>query len=131
MRIRVYYEDTDCGNVVYYANYLRYLERSRTELLREHGIDLAELHKRGILFVVTEAHMHYRSPAVYNDLLEVETTVGSLTAASMMFRTAIRRSGEEAILVQGEVKAACVTAAGKPVKIPDDIREKLKTAAGE
>jgi len=52
MHIRVYYEDTDCGNVVYYANYLRFLERSRTELLREQGIDLAELHKRGILFVV-------------------------------------------------------------------------------
>ncbi len=125
MQIRVYYEDTDCGNVVYYGNYLRFMERSRTELLRERGIELSDYLKRGILFVVTEAHAFYRSPAKYNDLLEVESTVDNITAASMIFHTVMRRSGEETVLVKGEVRVACINEAGRPVRIPEEVRKNL------
>lgn len=125
MQLRVYYEDTDCGNVVYYANYLRFMERSRTELLRERGIDLNDYHKRGVMFVVSEAHVYYKGPALYNDLLEVDSTVEELTAASMLFRTLIRRTGEEAVLVQGEVRVACVSTAGRLLRIPEEIRSSL------
>jgi acyl-CoA thioester hydrolase len=128
MQIRVYYEDTDCGNVVYYANYLRFMERSRTELLRERGIELTDYLKRGILFVVTEAHAFYRSPAKYNDLLEVESTVDNITAGSMIFHTVMRRSGEETVLVKGEVRVACVNEAGRPVRIPEEVRRNLSVA---
>ncbi|MGA3051505.1 MAG: YbgC/FadM family acyl-CoA thioesterase [Chitinispirillaceae bacterium] len=126
MQLRVYYEDTDCGNVVYYANYLRFMERSRTELLRERGIDLGYFHKRGILFAVTEAHVYYKAPAVYNDLLDADSTVEELAAASMLFRTLIRRVGEKAVLVQGDVRVACISTAGRPMRIPEEIRSRVQ-----
>ena len=126
MRLRVYYEDTDCGNVVYYANHLKYMERSRTELLRERGIDLAEYHARGFLFAVAEAHVNYKAPARYNDILDVESTISALTAASMTFTTVIRRAGEERPLAVGEVRVACINLEGRPVKIPDEIRKILE-----
>jgi acyl-CoA thioester hydrolase len=126
MLIRVYYEDTDCGNVVYYANYLRFMERSRTELLRERGIDLGRYHDRGILFVVTEAHVTYRAPAVYNDLLAVDSTIAGLSAASILFRTVIHRDGDDALLVNGEVRVACISGARRPMRIPEEIKTALQ-----
>jgi acyl-CoA thioester hydrolase len=128
MQIRVYYEDTDCGNVVYYANYLRFMERSRTELLRERGIDLRDYQKRGILFVVAEAHVFYRAPARYNDLLDVDSTIVDLSAASMLIRTHIRIAGEERVLVLGEVRIACINTAGKPLRIPEEVRSRTRPA---
>jgi acyl-CoA thioester hydrolase len=126
MQLRVYYEDTDCGNVVYYANYLRFMERSRTEFLRERGIDLSDYHKRGMLFAVAEAHVYYKAPAVYNDLLEADSTVEELASASMLFRTLIRRAGEEAVLVQGDMRVACISTAGRPMRIPEEIRSRVQ-----
>ncbi|NLD98798.1 MAG: YbgC/FadM family acyl-CoA thioesterase [Fibrobacter sp.] len=123
MEIRVYYEDTDCGNVVYYANYLKYMERSRTEYLRDRGIDLAEYQRNGITFVVVEAHVKYRSPAQYNDLLTVESSVVEMTSATVMFTTNITRRGQ--LLVKGDVKLACLTSSGKAGKIPQEIRDAL------
>ncbi len=124
MKIRVYYEDTDCGNVVYYANYLRYMERSRTELLRDHGIELCEYQKQGLLFAVVEAHVKYRRPAKYNDLLDLESTVSDLSSIKITFKTEIRKEGE--LLVRGTVVVVCVSADGRARRIPDEVMEALE-----
>ena len=124
MQIRVYYEDTDCGKVVYYANYLRYMERSRTEYLRDRGIDLSLWQERGFLFVVVEANVKYRAPARYNDLLEVESIITELTSASVTFVTSVFR-GKGALLVKGTIRLACTDTSGHIRRIPDEIREVL------
>ena len=120
MQIRVYYEDTDCGNVVYYANYLRFMERDRTEYLRERGIDLSFWQKNGILFVVVEANVKYRSSARYNDLLDVVSTVTELTSASVTFVTTIHRL-KGPLLVKGTVRLACTDTSGHIKRIPEEI----------
>jgi acyl-CoA thioester hydrolase len=125
MQIRVYYEDTDCGNVVYYANYLRYMERSRTEFLRERGIDLAAYHANGHLFAVIEANIRYKAPARYNDLLNVESTVTEVTPTTILFTTEIKNA-EGAQLVTGDVRVACITPAGRPTRIPREISEAVR-----
>ena len=125
MQIRVYYEDTDCGNVVYYANYLRYMERSRTEYLRERGVDLAAYHANGHLFIVTEANIRYKAPAHYNDLLIVESTVTDMTPTTILFTTEIKNE-QGTLLVIGDVRLACITTAGRPTRVPKEIVDKLK-----
>jgi acyl-CoA thioester hydrolase len=130
MVIRVYYEDTDCGNVVYYAKYLGYMERSRTELLRDLGVDLAAFHARGYLFAVTEAHVFYKSPARYNDLLELESSIDEMTPATVLFTTLIRRAGDERVLVKGAVRLACIGPDGKACRIPEEIKKRLADRAG-
>ncbi|MFP4416942.1 MAG: YbgC/FadM family acyl-CoA thioesterase [Fibrobacterota bacterium] len=121
MQIRVYYEDTDCGSVVYYANYLKYMERSRTEYLRDRGVDLAEFHQQGLMFAVIEAHVKYRRPARYNDLLEVESTITDKTSVSMTFETKIfNQKGDH--LVTGTVTLACISTEGKARRLPEEVK---------
>jgi acyl-CoA thioester hydrolase len=127
MKIRVYYEDTDCGNVVYYANYLRYMERSRTEYLRERGIDLCAYQAKGLLFAVVEANVKYRRPAKYNDLLEVESRVTETTSVSITFETLIDNQSRER-LVEGLVKLVCISAEGKARRIPAEILAVVSTS---
>ena len=127
LTIRVYYEDTDCGNVVYYANYLRYMERGRTELLRDLGVELSAYHEKGFAFAVAEANVKYKQSAHYNDVLTVTTSVKDVTSATMSFYTEVSRG--ETLLVCGEVKAACVNlASGRPARLPAEIAEALKKA---
>ncbi|MBD3343647.1 MAG: YbgC/FadM family acyl-CoA thioesterase [Chitinivibrionales bacterium] len=127
VKIRVYYEDTDCGNVVYYANYLKYMERSRTELLRERGIELAHFHQKGYLFAVVEAHVKYRAPARYNDLLDVDSTVIDMSSVSLTFKTIIKNQNGD-VLTTGRIKLACLNRDGKATRIPDEIAEQFMTA---
>ncbi len=94
MDIRIYYEDTDCGGVVYYGNYLKYFERARTQYLEERGLSVAGLMKEGTVFVVVHAEVDYRSSARYGDRLIVETVVSDMTAASFTFSHVIRETGE-------------------------------------
>jgi acyl-CoA thioester hydrolase len=127
--IRVYYEDTDCGGVVYYANYLGYFERGRTEFLRERDISLPEYHEKGVLFVVTRAEVDYLSPGRYNDLLFLDTRLSDVSRITMTFRHSIRREGSEKELVRGTVTLAAVNREGRPVRIPEEIRKVLSGAA--
>ncbi|MFW5775606.1 MAG: YbgC/FadM family acyl-CoA thioesterase [Chitinivibrionales bacterium] len=121
MQIRVYYEDTDCGNVVYYANYLKYMERSRTEYLRDRGIDLAKFHEQGLMFAVIEAHVKYRRPARYNDLLDVASTVTDKTSVSVTFETKIyNQNGDH--LVTGTVTLACISTEGRARRLPEEVK---------
>ena len=127
MKIRVYYEDTDFGGVVYYANYLKYMERGRTEYLRERGIELSNFHEQGYIFAVSEVNAKYRRSARYNDLLEMETKITEVTSITIIFKTTFYNQRNE-LLVTGSAKMVCVDAAtGKASKIPKDMVELLKT----
>ncbi|MBI4745352.1 MAG: YbgC/FadM family acyl-CoA thioesterase [Deltaproteobacteria bacterium] len=125
--IRIYYEDTDCGGVVYYANYLRYFERGRTEFLRDRGISLTDCHDdKGIVFVVAKAEIEYLSPGRHNDLLLLDTQLTDISGVKITFSHTIRREGSEKELVRGIVTLASVNKEGRPVRIPEDIKARLK-----
>lgn len=107
--VRVYWEDTDAGGVVYYANYLRFMERARSEWLRELGIDQAALARTERLqFVVVEAQVRYRAAARYDELLEVSATLGQARGASLSFGQEVRRASGGELLVEATVRVACV-----------------------
>jgi len=113
MDIRIYYEDTDCGGVVYYANYLKYFERARTQYLEERGLSVARLMKEGTLFVVVHADVDYRSPARYDDRLSIETVVSDMTAASFTFSHVIRERESQRVVVEGSARLAATDGNGK------------------
>ncbi|MEF8792739.1 tol-pal system-associated acyl-CoA thioesterase [Thiohalorhabdus sp.] len=127
MPVRVYYEDTDHGGGVYYANYLRFFERGRTELLRSLGFEQDALAgKQGVLFVVCRVEVDYLRPAVFNDLLRVITEVAELGRARVVFEQAVYRQDEHRPLCQGRVTVACVEGESfQPARIPEGIRQAL------
>lgn len=123
--IRVYYEDTDAGGVVYYANYLRFMERARTEWLRSLGFAQSLLLAESIAFAVRTATVEYVRPARLDDELLVVSSLESLGRAQMMFAQRIERGGE--LLVDAKMRVACFDPArGKAAAMPADIHEKLK-----
>ncbi|MBA3031475.1 MAG: tol-pal system-associated acyl-CoA thioesterase [Gammaproteobacteria bacterium] len=123
--VRVYYEDTDAGGVVYYANYLKYLERARTELLRELGFEQHQLAgEAGLAFAVRSLAVEYLKPAKLDDQLEVATTVEALGRAQVTFAQSIRRADET--LLTATVRVACLDIArGKATAMPPSLHEKL------
>jgi acyl-CoA thioester hydrolase len=121
---RVYYEDTDSGGVVYYANYLKFFERARTDFLRDKNIIQSNLAKDfSIVFVVKKCQINYIKPAKLDDLLEVTTSVSKIGGASIEMMQEIKTSSE--ILCTLNVKIAC-TSNFKPAKIPQNIQTLLK-----
>lgn len=121
MQIRVYYEDTDAGGVVYYANYLKYFERGRTEFFRERGLEVSSYAAVGVLFVVAHAEIDYRQAARYNDLLDMETEVVDFSRASLTFSHVIRLRDTEKVVAEGWVRLVCVDARFKPKRLPEEI----------
>ncbi len=119
--VRVYYEDTDAGGVVYYANYLKFMERARTEWLRSRGFEQDELLQReGVLFAVRSVRLEFEQPARFNDALEVTAQVVRRGGASLTFAQEVRRA--QATLCRGEIKIACLEAATfRPRPIPAQI----------
>ena len=113
MLIRIYYEDTDCGGIVYYANYLKYFERARTQYLEERGLSVAWLMKEGTVFVVVHAEVDYRSPAHYGDRLSIETVVSDISAASFTFSHVIRERESQRVVVEGSARLAATDGNGK------------------
>ena len=122
-RCRVYYEDTDAGGVVYYVNYLKFMERARTECLRVLGFSQSQLAVENLLFVVHSAEARYLSPARLDDELLIGSEVVELNRASLVFCQRVRRSGDAALLCEGRVTVACVRADSfKPRAIPEALR---------
>jgi acyl-CoA thioester hydrolase len=126
--VRVYWEDTDAGGVVYYANYLKFMERARTEWLRSLGIEQIPLKEQhGLILVITHIEADYKRSARYGDLLQVASRMTSIGKASMSFEQTIYRhevGGE--LLLEGKAKAACVDVVSfKPRPLPKTIVEKL------
>ena len=127
MEIEVYYEDTDCGGVVYYANYLRYFERARTRYLTDKNILLADYQQKGIVFTVVNAKVDYRAPAVYGDTLIVETKIEKLKGSSFTVHYEIRRKRDGNLIVTGSTRMACINSdEKKPIRIPAEIRKALR-----
>ena len=126
---RVIYGDTDKMGVVYYANYLRWFERGRSEFLRASGVPYGEIEAQGIYFPVVEVNCRYAQPARYEDLVLIETRLASVSRASLIFTYRILRDGEEGPLATGSTKHACINAAGKVLRIPDDLLRILQDAA--
>lgn len=121
---RVYYEDTDAGGVVYYANYLRYAERARTDFLREVGIIQSQLKDaHDILFVVRHVDMQLIKPARLDDIIHVETVIEELNAASLVMKQEI--TTETLRCAKLEVEVVCVDGLLKPKRLPQFIRELL------
>jgi len=128
--VRVYYEDTDAGGVVYYANYLRFLERARTEWLRALGFEQDDLRARlGILFAVRRVSADYLRPARFNDRLEVTVEAARVGPASIEFKQEVRRGHETGwdTLCTASVRIACLDAAQfGPRPMPPEIVERIK-----
>lgn len=113
MDIRIYYEDTDCGGVVYYANYLKYFERARTQYLEDRGLSVAELMKAGRVFVVVHAEVDYRAPARYGDTLEIETIISDMNPAAITFSHVVRERQSRRVVVEGAARLAVTDGNGK------------------
>lgn len=125
--VRVYYEDTDFGGVVYYANYLKFMERARTEALRARGIDQTTMKQAGVVFVVHKASLTYLAPARFDDLLEVRTTVQAVMGASALIKQDVWR--DDTRLVAGEITLACMTLDAKVTRFPADVRDSFAAMA--
>jgi len=139
-RLRVYYQDTDAGGIVYHANYLNFAERGRTEALREMGIPHAEmLRQHGVMFVVRKVIVDYQRPARIDEALRVETRVVRVGGASVTLRQEICRDSyalgdtgaprDSDSLAVLQLDLACATPAGKATRMPEAWRERLQAAA--
>ena len=126
--VRVYWEDTDAGGVVYYANYLKFMERARSEWLRSRGFEQDALRdEAGVVFVVRRVEIDYLAPARFSDALDVTVALHECGRASLVVRQELLRG--DARLAQAEVTLACVDAARfKPVKMPEPLLHALNTA---
>jgi len=119
--IRVYYEDTDMGGIVYYANYLKYIERARSAWVREMGIDQNEMREKdGVVFAVRRVEADYLSSARFDDELEVRTSTQAVTGARLVMDQQVVR-GEE-VLFAAQVTIVCIGEGGTPARLPANIR---------
>ncbi len=122
-KIKIYYEDTDAGGVVYYANYLKFMERARTEYLASRGIDVSDYHNKGFVFAVVDAEIHYKHPAKLGDIIEIITDIIEITKVTIKIKHIIRKN--ETILVEAVIRLACINPEGKPQRIPEEINKAL------
>ena len=126
MKKKIYYYDTDCGGVVYYANYLKYLEEARSEYFEERGLIIKDMLKDGIGFVVARQEIDYKSPSFYGDTLEVKTRVTDASLTRINFEyDIVKDSGQ--LVANAKTVIVFVDKALKPKRIPKDILKKLET----
>lgn len=122
--VRVYYEDTDLAGIVYYANYLKFIERGRSEWVRSLGVDQAALREaEGIVFAVRRVEADYLRPAVFDDLLNVTTRLLALGGARIELEQQVLR--RETLLFRAKVVLVCLSREGQAVRLPVAVREKL------
>ena len=123
--VKIYYEDTDSGGVVYYANYLKFLERARSEII--YSFDLSNkllLNKYGVLIIVKSCNINYLKPSNLEDNLKIVSIIKSLKKASFIIKQIVKRDSD--IISEAEVHLATVNKKGKPIKIPEVLENKLK-----
>ncbi len=127
MGYRVIYGDTDAGSVVYNANYLRFFEMGRTEMMRAWAIPYKEIEQQGLILPVTETYLRYKAPALYDDLITIAVSLAELKKVSCRFHYRItRRTGEkEQLLVKGFTNHACVNRQGNLTPFPEKIRQRI------
>jgi acyl-CoA thioester hydrolase len=131
LSIRVYYEDTDAGGVVYHSNYLNFFERARTEMLRSLGFEQNELREQnGVIFAVRSMQIEYLRPAKFNDLLQVSAEISQTKKASLTFEQIIKR--DDVTLCTASCRVACLTADNlQPTAIPDFLLKQFLTKRNE
>ncbi len=120
---KIYYHDTDCGGVVYYANYLKHLEEARTEYLLSKGISLQEMAEKDIWFVVAKVEIEYKSPARYQDTLKILTRIEKTKIATMKIFQKIMK--DNTIVVEAYTTLVCVGKDFKPKPLPEEIKKSL------
>ena len=123
--LRVYYEDTDLAGIVYYANYLKFIERARSEMLKKANVNQMGLIKRGYFFVVTSLKADYLKPAYFEDSLKVITEVAKIKGASIILQQTIFRS--EKVLFEASIRLALIDKSGKVARLPANIRQLLES----
>jgi acyl-CoA thioester hydrolase len=121
MEVRIYYEDTDVGGVVYHANYLKYFERARTEFLRRRGLSVGELHQAGFVFPVIRMEIDFKAPALHDDLVKVETKVKDVGKTTFTVAQKVLRPADGRLLVEAEVTLACIGANLRPKRLPPEV----------
>ncbi|MBL4750972.1 MAG: YbgC/FadM family acyl-CoA thioesterase [Amylibacter sp.] len=125
--LQVYYEDTDLAGIVYYANYLKFIERARSTMVLEAGIDQLEMQQEGLVFAVKKVEADYKASAKLNDDLRVETNLQQLTGAKIVFSQDVYRG--DTLIFCALVTVVCITSTGKLTRFPAKIRAKLESAA--
>ena len=125
MQIRIYYEDTDAGGVVYHANYLGYFERARTEFLRQRGLSVKRLHEDGYIFPVVRVEIDFRAPARLDDLIRIDTAVLEVGKCSFTLLQGAVREWDEKLLVEAKVSLVCVAPGMKVKRLPSQLLDVL------
>ena len=122
---KIYYHDTDCGGVVYYANYLKYMEEARTEYLLQKGIELPRLAEKDIWFVVARVEIEYKSPARYQDKLTISARVEEARMTTVKFRQEVKR--DNVLVAWAATTLVCVGKDFKPVRMPEEVKKAIVT----
>ena len=126
LSLRVYIEDTDAGGIVYYVNYLKFMERARTEFMRHLGFGKDAIFNHDLMFVVRDVALHYKQPSRLDDELLATAAIAKLGGASMTLRQSVRRGSD--VLVDGEITIACVDSAGvSPRRMSRDMLNALRS----
>ena len=126
---RVIYGDTDQMGVVYYANFLRWFEKGRSEFLRQIGLPYKTIEQHGCHFPVTEVECRYSQPACYDDVVRIETELVAFRRATLIFNYRISRATDNTLLATGSTKHACLDSAGRVTRIPETLAQAIKAAA--
>ncbi len=122
---KIYYHDTDCGGVVYYANYLKFLEEGRTEFCLSRGIDLSQWFKKGVAFVAVRVEVDYKFPAKYGETIQVFTAIEKVGVSSVHFSQDIKKDGT--LLIKSKTVWACISTSDfKPRSIPEEVSSALQ-----
>lgn len=120
--LRVYYEDTDMGGIVYHANFLKFIERARSEWVAGMGLDQNAMREAGVVFAVRRVEADFMAPARFGDALEVRTNTASVSGARLIIEQKVMRG--EALLFAAQVTVACITLTGQPVRLPEVLRKR-------
>ena len=125
---KIYYHDTDAGGVVYYANYLKFLEEARTQFFEDLGLGVRAFSDRGFTYAVRYCHITYKSPARYGDTLACDAKVVKVTGAQVIFAQRVWDETGQRTFAEAEVALVCLDKGFKPHPLPDDLRSKLEDA---
>jgi acyl-CoA thioester hydrolase len=125
MEKRIYYHDTDAGGIVYYGQYLCYLEEARTEFLEKQGLSVQMFKDRGLGYAVRQCNVSYRSPARYGETLICDAKLKKVTAVQLIFDQTIHDKKDGRLIVEAEVSLACLSTDFKPTAIPEDLKARL------
>ena len=125
MEKRIFYHDTDAGGIVYYGNYLKYLEEARTEFLENKNLSVALFRDRGMIYAVRKCSITYRSPARYGETLICDARLNEITAAQLIFDQSIHEKQTKRLVAEAQVTLACLNRDFKPIPIPEDLKAQL------